>query len=153
MSQSHHRMFELTEQQCRDSLANHTPRLGRLAFAEDGDPNWPTIMPVNYAYFEGHVFIRTFEGSKLYAALRRQRVAFEIDAVDADWQQGWSVVALGTLELVTDPEQRAAVADVLTSWAADDTMHLVRLDIAQMSGREILGWSSSNDGSPPRADG
>jgi nitroimidazol reductase NimA-like FMN-containing flavoprotein (pyridoxamine 5'-phosphate oxidase superfamily) len=139
-------MFELTEQQCRESLAKHAPRLGRVAFAEDGDPNWPSILPVNYAYYDGRVFIRTFEGSKLYAALRRQRIAFEIDMVDEDWKQGWSVVALGTLELVTDPEQRTAVGDVLNSWAADDTNHLVRLDIEQMTGREILAGPSSNAG-------
>lgn len=137
-------MFELTEQQCRESLATHTPRLGRVAFAEDGDPNWPAIMPVNYAYHDGRVFIRTFEGSKLYAALRRQRVAFEIDTVDEEWLQGWSVVAVGTLDVVTNPLERAAVSWKLTSWAADDTQHLVRLDIERVTGRKIVGGPPAN---------
>ena len=153
MMREMHRIIELDEARCRQLLATHPNRLGRVAFVEDGDPDWPTVLPINYAFVDGTVFFRTFEGSKLYAALRRQRVAFEVDTVDADWKQGWSVVALGSLELVTDAEQRAAVGDVLTSWAADDTKHLVRLDIEQMTGREILGRSSSGDGAPPpRAD-
>jgi nitroimidazol reductase NimA-like FMN-containing flavoprotein (pyridoxamine 5'-phosphate oxidase superfamily) len=133
------RMFELTETQCRDRLEAHEHRLGRLAFAEDGDPNWPTVLPVNYAYHDDDIFIRTLEGSKLYAALRRQRVAFEVDAVDLDWRQGWSVVALGTLEIVRDEERRAAVDAVLRSWATQAKEQLVRLDIERMTGREIIG--------------
>jgi nitroimidazol reductase NimA-like FMN-containing flavoprotein (pyridoxamine 5'-phosphate oxidase superfamily) len=138
MSRNQHRMFELTQQQCRDRVANHSDRIGRVAFAEDADPDWPTILPVNYTYYDGQVFFRTFEGSKLYAALRRQRVAFEIDAVDDDWRQGWSVVALGTLEVVSDAEQRATVAERLTSWAAPESEQLVRLRIEQLTGREVI---------------
>ncbi|HSK98578.1 MAG TPA: pyridoxamine 5'-phosphate oxidase family protein, partial [Euzebyales bacterium] len=90
------------------------------------------------AYHDGDIFIRTLEGSKLYAALRRQRVAFEVDAVDLEWRQGWSVVALGTLEIVRDEERRAAVDAVLRSWAARATEQLVRLDVERMTGREII---------------
>jgi uncharacterized protein len=132
------RVVELTEAQCRARLEGHEHRLGRLGFAEDGDPNWPTVLPVNYAYHDGDIFIRTQEGSKLYAALRRQRVAFEVDAVDLEWRQGWSVVALGTLEIVRDEERRAAVDAVLRSWAARATEQLVRLDVERMTGREII---------------
>lgn len=138
MSRNQHRMFELTQQQCRDRLANHGHRLGRVAFAEDADPDWPTVLPVNYAYHDGHVFFRTFEGSKLYAALRRQRVAFEIDTVNEDWRQGWSVVALGTLEVVSDAEMRMTAGEQLTSWAAPESEQLVRLRIEQLTGREVI---------------
>jgi len=133
------RVSELTETQCREHLERHEHRLGRLAFAEGGDPNWPTVLPVNYAYHDDDVFIRTVEGSKLYAALRRQRVAFEVDAVDLDWRQGWSVVALGTLEIVRDRHLSATVDAVLRSWVAQAGEQLLRLDIERMTGREILG--------------
>ena len=139
METTHNRMFELTEQQCRQRLAAHDVRVGRIAFAEDGDPNWPTVFPVNYAYHDRHIFIRTFEGAKLYAALRHQRVAFEIDVIDGGWSEGWSVVAVGRLELVDDAEQRAAVNAVLRSWLVDAAQHIVRLDIERLSGREIIG--------------
>jgi nitroimidazol reductase NimA-like FMN-containing flavoprotein (pyridoxamine 5'-phosphate oxidase superfamily) len=139
MSRTYQRIVELTTQQCLHLLDTHRPRLGRVAFAEDGDPDWPTVLPVNYAYHDGQIFFRTFEGSKLYAALRRQRVAFEIDVVDSAWKEGWSVVALGTLEVVRDPKHRAAVDEILRSWAADRTGQLVRLDIELLTGREIIG--------------
>ena len=139
MTRQKHRITELDESQCRELLTAHRTRLGRVAFVEDGDPDWPTVLPVNYAYHDGQIFFRTFEGSKLYAALRRQRVAFEIDVVDSAWKEGWSVVALGTLEVVRDPKHRAAVDEILRSWAADRTGQLVRLDIELLTGREIIG--------------
>jgi nitroimidazol reductase NimA-like FMN-containing flavoprotein (pyridoxamine 5'-phosphate oxidase superfamily) len=142
---SNNRIFVLTEARCLTLLASHQHRLGRVAFAEDGDPNWPSILPVNYAYHDDAVFIRNFEGSKLYAALRRQRVAFEVDEVNDDWGEGWSVVAVGTLELVRDSEQRDAVDGLLDSWAADARQYLVRLNIQQLTGREIIA-ASPGDG-------
>ena len=139
MSSTHHRMFDLTEQQCRARLEAHHTRVGRLAFAEDGDPYWPTVLPVNYAYHDGHIFVRTREGSKLYAALRHSRVAFEIDVIDDGWAEGWSVVAVGALELVDDPAQRDAVDAVLHSWLIDGADHIVRVDIERLTGRVIIG--------------
>ena len=136
------RIIELNQQQCRELLASNESRLGRVAFAEDGDPNWPTVLPVNYSYHGGRVYFRTFEGSKLYAALRHQRVAFEVDVVDVDWEQGWSVLALGSLDVVTDTHEIGTVDPLLRSWAADATEQLVRLDITQLTGREIFGGSA-----------
>lgn len=139
MSRSQHRIIQIDEQRCRELLATHTPRLGRVAFAEGADPDWPSVLPVNYAYHDDAVYFRTFEGSKLYAALRHQRVAFEIDDLDPQWREGWSVVALGQLDIVRDPAVIATVAPALTSWAAGDDEQLVRLAVAQLSGREVMG--------------
>ena len=133
-----HRVYELTEQECHARLERHEHRLGRLAFADDGDPNWPTVLPVNYAYHDREIFFRTVEGSKLYAALRRQRVAFEVDHVDLAWNQGWSVIAIGTLDIVRDDGQRAAIDAVLHSWVTNLDEQLVRLDVEQLTGREII---------------
>jgi len=139
MMREMHRIIELDEARCRQLLATHPNRLGRVAFVEDGDPDWPTVLPINYAFVDGTVFFRTFEGSKLYAALRRQRVAFEVDAVDAAWQDGWSVLALGSLDIERDPRLAAAVDEDLASWAAGDDEQLVRLDIDQLTGRRVMG--------------
>ncbi len=139
MSRSSHRIVELDEDQCRHLLQSHRPRLGRVAFAEDGDPDWPVVLPVNYSYHDDGVYFRTFAGSKLYAALRRQRVAFEVDAIDADWHQGWSVMALGALDVVREASVVAAMDKALESWAADETEQLIRLSIDQLSGREVIG--------------
>jgi len=139
MTRETHRIIELDEAQCRQLLATHPSRLGRVAFVEDGDPDWPTVLPVNYAVVDDAVFFRTFEGSKLYAALRRQRVAFEVDAIDEAWQDGWSVLAVGSLDIERDAALAAAVDHDLASWAASEAEQLVRLDIDQLSGRRVIG--------------
>lgn len=139
MSRNLHRILDLAEHRCWELLASHRLRLGRIGFAEDRDPDWPSILPVNYVVHDGAVYFRTFEGSKLFAALRGQRVAFEVDAVDRDWQEGWSVVVLGRLSLVEQPHEAQAVDAVLWSWAAGESERLVRLDVEQVSGRELIG--------------
>lgn len=143
MTRQKHRIAELDESQCRELLETHSTRLGRVAFVEDGDPDWPTVLPVNYTVVEGAVFFRTFEGSKLYAALRRQRVAFEVDAVDERWQDGWSVLAIGSLAVVRDPRVAAAADEDLASWAAGEDEQLVRLEIDQLTGRRVMGPAPS----------
>lgn len=139
MSREKHRILEVDEEQCHRLLANNEQRLGRVAFAEGGDANWPTVLPVNYAYHDGAVYFRTFEGSKLYAALRHQRVAFEVDRINDEWREGWSVVALGPLDIVRDPDVVAVLDPMLTSWATGSNEQLVRLGIERISGREVIG--------------
>jgi nitroimidazol reductase NimA-like FMN-containing flavoprotein (pyridoxamine 5'-phosphate oxidase superfamily) len=138
MTRSHTGIITLSEEQCRELLKTHKARLGRVAFAEGGQTAWPTILPVNYTYWDGSVYFRTLEGSKLYTALRQQRIAFEIDEVQDQWRQGWSVVALGRLDIVRDPTVRASVDEQLRSWAADATEQLVRLEIEQLTGRRVI---------------
>lgn len=139
MTRQRHRIIELGESQCQELLTAHRTRLGRVAFVEDGDPDWPTVLPVNYAVVDGAVLFRTFEGSKLYAALRRQRVAFQVDAVDEEWRDGWSVLAVGSLDIVHDAELEAAADADLASWAATRDEHMVRLEIDQLTGRRVIG--------------
>ncbi|HSJ45675.1 MAG TPA: pyridoxamine 5'-phosphate oxidase family protein [Euzebyales bacterium] len=143
MTRQMHRIAELDESECRRLLAANPTRLGRVAFVEDGDPNWPTVLPVNYAVIDDAVYFRTFEGSKLYAALRHQRVAFEVDAVDQEWNDGWSVLAVGSLDIVRDPEVAAAADEDLASWAAGADEQLVRLDIDRITGRRVIGPRAS----------
>ena len=88
-------LIELSEEHCRELLDQHRPTVGRVAFADDHNPDWPMVLPVNYVWVGGDIYFNTFEGSKLFAALRSQRVAFEIDEVDDDLRCGWSVVVVG----------------------------------------------------------
>jgi nitroimidazol reductase NimA-like FMN-containing flavoprotein (pyridoxamine 5'-phosphate oxidase superfamily) len=108
-----------------------------LAFAEDRNPDWPMILPINYSYVDGNIFFRTFEGSKLFAALRRQRVAFEVDEIDEEVRHGWSVVVVGPLDTVRGDYPAAVRA--LQSWASDKPEHVVRLTVQQITGREVMG--------------
>jgi nitroimidazol reductase NimA-like FMN-containing flavoprotein (pyridoxamine 5'-phosphate oxidase superfamily) len=139
MTRNRHRIIVLDGDTCRRLIASHPSGLGRVAFAEDGDVDWPTVLPVNYAYVDGAVYFRTFEGSKLYAALRRQRVAFEVDHVDTEWREGWSVLARGPLSIVRDRDLSAAVDAQLASWAAGEHEQLVAMAIDDITGRRVVG--------------
>jgi nitroimidazol reductase NimA-like FMN-containing flavoprotein (pyridoxamine 5'-phosphate oxidase superfamily) len=141
MSRAHHRIVELDAERCHTLIAGVGSGLGRVAFADGGDPNWPVVLPVNFVALDGAIYFRTFEGSKLYAALRRQRVAFEVDAIEPTWRSGWSVLALGRLDIVRDPDIAAAVDAVLTSWAAGGEQ-LVGMTVEDVSGREVFGPAS-----------
>jgi nitroimidazol reductase NimA-like FMN-containing flavoprotein (pyridoxamine 5'-phosphate oxidase superfamily) len=85
------RVHDLDVDTCLQLLAQR--RVGRLAFVEEG--GHPVVLPVNYLLDRGSVLIRTGEGSKLAAAVRKARVAFEVDEIDDDLQIGWSVVVKG----------------------------------------------------------
>ncbi|MHB8263575.1 MAG: pyridoxamine 5'-phosphate oxidase family protein, partial [Acidimicrobiales bacterium] len=65
----------------------------------------PIILPVNYIYLEldSCILFRTDPGTKLDAAFRHSVVAFEVDEVDRDKEEGWSVLAIGPAEVIEDP--------------------------------------------------
>lgn len=130
-------LIELSEEHCRELLDQHRPTVGRVAFADDHNPDWPMVLPVNYVWIDGDIYFNTFEGSKLFAALRHQRVAFEIDEVDDDLRCGWSVVVVGPLDIVRGDVPSAV--RTLRSWASGKPDHVVRLHAQQITGREVMG--------------
>lgn len=71
----------------------------------------PVIFPVNYGVIDDGIVFRTAPGSKLAAAVRRALVAFEVDDYDRGARTGWSVLAVGTAEVVDDVELATKVLD------------------------------------------
>jgi hypothetical protein len=129
-------LVELSAEQCHELLLTHRPRLGRLAFVDQG---FPLVFPMNFYAENRVVYFRTAPGSKLLAALRVQQVSFEIDFVDEVWQEGWSVLASGRLRMVTDPEEIDEISRVpLRAWASGKRPHYLRMDIASITGRRIV---------------
>ncbi len=125
----------LTEEECGALLA--TARIGRVGVTVGG---LPVILPVNYTYLSGDVFFRTGEGTKFRAASGGAVIAFEVDAYDEAAQQGWSVLAIGRADIVTDPAEIADVdGSVRTPWAGGQRNYLVRLRPEVMTGRKIVG--------------
>jgi nitroimidazol reductase NimA-like FMN-containing flavoprotein (pyridoxamine 5'-phosphate oxidase superfamily) len=125
----------LTTDECRALLVTHRPRLGRLAFVAG---EWPLVLPVNFALDGDVVYFRSAAGSKLDAAVRCDKVVFQIDHVDEVWEEGWSLLAFGHLRVVEDPDELARVRRLpLRPWAGGDKPHFLRLDILSLSGRRI----------------
>lgn len=91
---------ELTLEECLTLLRAGT--VGRIAFMTDDSP---VVFPVNYRLAEASertwIALRTRTGNVIDRA--PLIVAFEIDGVDTVHQQGWSVLARGTLQRV-DPD-------------------------------------------------
>ena len=141
------RWQELTKGECFELLARE--QLGRVAVVDD---RGPIVLPVNFVLDRHMVVFRTDEGTKLDAAIRGSRVAFEIDGTDAAAHTGWSVMVRGEAVEVTDPEELARLRRLpLSPWAPGAKSRYVRILPAVLTGRRILrpGGPGSRHGQPP----
>jgi len=124
---------ELTKSECFALLSG--VRLGRVAVVDD---QGPIVFPVNFILDRHMVVFRTDEGTKLDAAARGSRVAFEIDGTDEAARTGWSVLIRGEATEVTDPAELARLRKLRVSpWAPGAKTHYVRILPAKLTGRRI----------------
>jgi nitroimidazol reductase NimA-like FMN-containing flavoprotein (pyridoxamine 5'-phosphate oxidase superfamily) len=123
----------LAEHECLELLA--TQVIGRVGVVVAGRA---LVFPVNYVLDRGHIVFRTDEGTKLDAARAGATVTFEVDQSDPIYHTGWSVMATGPLEAVTDPHDLRRVRGLpVRAWGGTGTQW-VRMPIASMSGRRII---------------
>lgn len=125
----------LTVDECVRLLETHHVHVGRVAFVDGG---YPVVLPVNYRFVDGAVVLRTASGSKLGKAFVNAQVAFEVDAVDPSWEEGWSVLVQGVAEEVLDPDELQRLQALpLRPWAPGTKPHFVRIWPSHISGRRI----------------
>jgi uncharacterized protein len=123
----------LSQAQCRDLLKRSA--VGRVAVTLAA---LPAIFPVNYALLDDQIVFLTGEGTKLRAALERAVVAFQVDHIDDATATGWSVMAIGMAEEITDPAEIKTAEELsLHPFAAGDRSHYVRIRPEFLSGRRI----------------
>jgi nitroimidazol reductase NimA-like FMN-containing flavoprotein (pyridoxamine 5'-phosphate oxidase superfamily) len=109
--------------------------VGRVGVLVNGHPE---IFPVNYVVDDaGDIFFRTDPGTKLDGAARADIIAFEIDGIDEERQNGWSVLAVGAAHLVAETQQIHTIRSRLQPWAAGDKANIVRLHVTKLTGRRI----------------
>jgi nitroimidazol reductase NimA-like FMN-containing flavoprotein (pyridoxamine 5'-phosphate oxidase superfamily) len=124
----------LSPGQCHDLLRRNT--VGRVAVTVAA---LPAIFPVNYAVLDDQIVFRTGDGTKLQAALDRAVVAFQIDHFDEAIPSGWSVMAIGLAEEITDPDEIGMAERLgLHPFAAGDRSHFVKVRPEFLSGRRIV---------------
>ena len=92
----------LAEDECL--LLLNTREVGRIAFEFKGRIE---IFPVNYGVDGAVIVFRTSPGTKL-EAVPKTAVAFEVDSWDSESGIGWSVIARGRAEEVTNNIGRVA---------------------------------------------
>ncbi len=121
--------------ECLRLLDGQSGGVGRLAVVQGAHP---VILPVNYVLDQGQVVFRTASGTKLDAAWRNAPVAFEIDALDPDGREGWSVLVRGRAEVIESPARIADLEELgLKPWADGDRPVYVSIRQSAISGRRI----------------
>ena len=138
---------DMTVEECLELLQAGV--VGRVALAT---PVGPRIIPVNYAMYGDSIVFRTAPYSELGTYGWNSDIAFEIDNIDYDKHQGWSVVATGRVQLVDDPEE---VADIRRTWdprpwAAGQRNLYMKLTWRDITGRRIgTDWAASTTSMSP----
>ncbi|MFF9404896.1 pyridoxamine 5'-phosphate oxidase family protein [Streptomyces anandii] len=129
----HPRLTDLGEDECRALLSTHG--VGRVALT---GPDGPAVLPVNYDVVDGALVFRTAPDAAP-AAAAGQEVAFEVDHVDETMSRGWSVLAVGRAEAVTDADAVRRLAERARSapWAGGPRPLWVRITPTRLTGRRI----------------
>jgi hypothetical protein len=140
---------ELSYAECRALLARQ--RAGRVAVAT---PDGPHIIPLNYSVVGESIVFRTTPFSVLATYGRNAKLAFEVDHFRDEQRLGWSVVARGRADVVTDPAEldRIRKGVVPLPWADGSRNLYFRLDWKELSGR-ALGREGVLDEIGPGAPG
>jgi nitroimidazol reductase NimA-like FMN-containing flavoprotein (pyridoxamine 5'-phosphate oxidase superfamily) len=132
---------ELSEDECLSLLAD--AQVGRLAVVVNGRP---VIFPVNYVLDGKIVVFRNDPGTKLTNA-SLDPVCFEVDAIDLDRREGWSVVVQGVGREFTGALDDASVREralALTTWVTGEKGHWVRIVNPTITGRRIRHAPAGN---------
>ena len=101
--------------------------VGRVAIAT---PTGPHILPVNYSVVDDALIFRKTPYSLLGTYGRNAQIAFEVDHFDYEDQRGWSVVARGRADAVTDPDElvndvfnaQSPAVTVTVPWLTNDRL-------------------------------
>jgi nitroimidazol reductase NimA-like FMN-containing flavoprotein (pyridoxamine 5'-phosphate oxidase superfamily) len=137
----------LTDDECRQLLS--LSAIGRIAFVVDG---LPIVLPVNYRLLHDEtgtwILVRTRPGNAIDDA--PERVAFEIDGVDYDHHQGWSVLVRGVLHHL-DHNEIELLANRFDPkpWPQDDRTAWLAIKPQVLTGRRLHtsqpDWAFSPD--------
>ena len=128
---------EIPADECLALLA--TKRVGRLVVVVADEPD---VFPVNYLVDGTNIVFRTAYGKKLTQSVL-QRVAFEVDHIDEERREGWSVVLRGVGEEITeDLADRTAQGrnEILVAWASGAKDRWVRVIPRIITGRRLTRY-------------
>ena len=128
-------LIELDREECLELLAAKS--VGRIAYAADYGAR---ILPVNYVLADGSIIFRTVPDGEIFHHALSSNCAFEIDETDEFFESGWSVVAVGRLELATEDDfARMRYGRLPEPWAGGNRSMFVRLPCEHVSGRRVIG--------------
>ncbi len=126
-------LVDLTPRECIELLSR--TRVGRVAWCT---PAGPVVIPVNFVFHDGAVWIR----STPYSSLAREwdsagALAFQVDEIDGLTESGWSVLVHGKghrrLPSEIPPELPA-----LASWPEGPRPFVVSIEARELTGKRLL---------------
>jgi hypothetical protein len=112
-----------------------------------------TVLPVSYRWHDNAILFRTGVDSPMGEDLRTgiahadYQVAFEVDEVDAEAREGWSVLVQGSAHHLDTEDERAAVEGVgVEPWPGGNKDHFIRIIPQHITGRRIRQAGSPEAG-------
>jgi hypothetical protein len=127
---AHPRLETMTEEECWTLLGTHG--VGRIVFnGEDG----PLAVPLNYSVAGTDVVVSTAPDTLVASLAPHSTVSFEVDHIDDAMSEGWSILAVGSLEHEGGgaPESAATAQP----WAGPERDLRRRIACRTISGRRI----------------
>ncbi len=127
---------ELGPDECMELLRSQA--VGRIGF---DTPHGPQVLPVNLVVHGDAVYVRTSPYGQLGRFSRGTKVALEVDSVDLEHFEGWSVMVTGPATMVEDPEELQALRhgdDDPAPWAMGVRNLYIRLRINEVTGRRMV---------------
>jgi nitroimidazol reductase NimA-like FMN-containing flavoprotein (pyridoxamine 5'-phosphate oxidase superfamily) len=110
-------------------------RMGRVGL---WDAQGPQVLPVNHSVVEQTVVFRTDLYGSLAEGTRGTEVAFEADELDDRLDSGWSVLVVGRVAHVEDPEEMADLFGRLGEpWAPGGRPLVARIVPTRVTGRRF----------------
>src|SRR5262245_54931543 len=94
---------ELSSAECWSLVA--AGGVGRIGNSTD---DGPIILPVNFIVDDETVVFRTTAYGLIGRIDPASEIAFEVDRLDEARHEGWSVLLVGAMERVEDPDEAAA---------------------------------------------
>ena len=123
----------LTAEQCEVHLG--MGEFGRLLYSRG---RGPVAIPVNYEYTDGQIVISTDPDKATWLEGLRI-VGFEVDRVDEDLSEGWSVLVTGEIRIVGDPDENQRLSSLgLASWNDNGEHTLIAITPTEITGRVIV---------------
>ena len=123
----------LDESECLTLI--HREPVGRLGLSAGA---LPVVLPVNFVVVDRTIVFASDPGLKLDAARQRTVACLEVDGYDRWRHSGWSVLATGRMNEITDPARLAEARRLpISPWALKNPEHFVELEIELLSGRRI----------------
>ena len=122
----------LTRSECMELLDQ--ARVGRVGVSIDA---LPAILPVNFTLLDESILFCTVPGTSLARAVAASVVAFQVDSYDPAGSTGWSVLAVGRANEITEPTTLDRARSIpLDAWAlSTGADRFVCLETTRLSGR------------------